>query len=277
MIIGSSKEPAAMPVRKTLSLLIFAALLLSTTTQPLSAAPRIAPIVSGIYLLGGSENGKWIDAASTAKQLRAGDRYRVYTTAGPVGSGTATISNSEGICSDTYFVEMKPQPKATEFAAFGGTSNPLPRKLRLHSPTMAVYRQAVADVLRAHGISNPDVRITKIVRIDLEGDGVDEVVLSASRIDRALPSVKAGDYSLVLLRKIINGKVQTIPLAEEYHLKPIDFAAPNIYSIPAIADFNGDGTMEIMVNWNYYEGSGAELYAVRGNSMTKVLSSGCGV
>lgn len=266
-----------MPFKKTFASLTFVALLLTALHQPIVAAPRIAPIVSGIYLLGGSENGKWIDPATTAKQLRGDERYRIYTTAGQIGSGTAKVSATEEICADTQFVSMKPKPKAREFVAFGGATNPLPRKPRLHSPSTAVYRQAVADLLRAKGITNPDVRITKIARIDLEGDGVDEVVLSATRSDQLVPSVKAGDYSLVVLRKVISGKVQTIPLAGEYHLKAIDFAAPNTFSVPAIADFNGDGKMEIMLNWNYYEGSGAELYTVQGNKVTKVLSSGCGV
>ncbi|HEY0603336.1 MAG TPA: VCBS repeat-containing protein [Herpetosiphonaceae bacterium] len=266
-----------MPFKKSFAALVLATLLLTSLHQTHAATPRIAPIVSGIYLLGGSQNGKWIDAATTARQLTGSERYRVYTTAGQVGSGTATVSGSEDICADTQFVTLKPKPKAAEFVAFSGTTNPLPRKPRLHSINTAVYRQAVADILRAKGIANPAVRITKIVRIDLEGDGVDEVVLSATRANASLPSVNAGDYSLVVLRKVVNGKVQTIPLAEEYHLKSIEFAAPNTFTVPAIADFNGDGKMEIMLNWSYYEGSGAELYTVQGTKVTQVLSSGCGV
>lgn len=266
-----------MPFKKPIIALTLAALLLTALHQPLAAAPRIAPIVSGIYLLGGSQNGRWIDAATTAKQLTGAERYRIYTTSGQVGVGTATLSPSEEICADTQFIRLKPKPKAAEFVAFSGTTNPLPRKPRLHSNNTAVYRQAVADILRAKGIANPDVRITKIVRIDLEGDGVDEVVLSATRMNASIPSVSVGDYSLVVLRKVVNGKVQTIPLAEEYHLKAIEFAAPNTFTVPAIADFNGDGKLEIMLNWNYYEGSGAELYTVQGTKVTMVLSSGCGV
>lgn len=266
-----------MPFKKPFAALIFTALIFAALHQPTAAAPRIAPVISGIYLLGGSQNGKWIDAATTARQLTGSERYRVYTTAGQVGAGTATVSASEDICADTQFVRLKPKPKAAEFVAFGGATNPLPRKLRHHSNSTAVYRQAVADLLRSKGIANPDVRITKIVRVDLEGDGVDEVVLSATRMNTNLPSVSAGDYSLVVLRKVVNGKVQTIPLAEEYHLKAIEFAAPNTFTVPAIADFNGDGKMEIMLNWSYYEGSGAELYTVQGTKVTMVLSSGCGV
>jgi hypothetical protein len=266
-----------MPRRKTLITMIFAVLLLATISQSQAAAPRIAPIASGPYLLGGAQNGKWIDPGTTAKQLRRGERYRMYTTAGQIGSITGTISPAEVICPDTWVAEWKPEPRVREFVAFGGAHNPLPRKLRLHSPNTAVYRQAVADLLRAHGIAKPDVRITKIVRVDLEGDGVEEVVLSATRMSMLIPSVAAGDYSLVVLRKIINGKVQTIPLAENYFPEAKEFIAPHTFSVPAIADFNGDGKMEIMVNWNYYEGSGAELYTVQGNKVSMVLESGCGV
>ncbi|HEX6288404.1 MAG TPA: hypothetical protein VFZ66_04395 [Herpetosiphonaceae bacterium] len=257
--------------------LIFAALLLTTLHQPIAAAPRITPIVGGGFLLGGSVNGKWIDAATTARQLRGNQRYRIYTTAGQIGTSTGKAKAVEVICPDMWQVEFKPYPSAAEFVAVGGTHNPLPRKPRLHSPNTAVYRQAVADILRAHGIANPDVRITKIVRIDLEGDGVDEVVISATRFSSQLPSASAGDYSLVVLRKIINGKVQTIPIDENYYPKAEDFIAPNTFSVPAIVDANGDGTMEIMVNWGYYEGSGAELYSVQGSKVTGVLSGGCGV
>jgi hypothetical protein len=264
-----------MSLWKKIVSLTSATLLLASIHQA-SAAPRIVPIVSGQYLLGGAEKGKWIDAATTARQLRGGERYRIYTLAGQIGTSAGVVKAAEVICPETHFATFKPQPKVRAFVALGAAHNPLPRKPQVLNPNSAVYRQAVAEILRAQGIANPDVRITKIVRIDLEGDGVDEVVLSATQISDNDPDADAGDYSLVMLRKIINGKVQTIPIAENYYPKAEDFAAPSEFSIPAIADFNRDGTMEIMLNWSYYEGAGAELYTVQGSKLTKVLSSGCG-
>jgi len=35
----------------------------------------------------------------------------------------------------------------------------------------SVYVEAVRDFLKSHGIADPKVRITLILRIDLEGDG----------------------------------------------------------------------------------------------------------
>ncbi|HEY0603337.1 MAG TPA: VCBS repeat-containing protein [Herpetosiphonaceae bacterium] len=262
---------------KKLTTLIFSAALLVGITQPLAAAPRIAPIVSGVHLLGGSQNGKWIDAETTAKQLSGGESYRLYTTAGQIGTAKGAAPDPGIFCYDVQVVTLTPEPSNHEFAAFGGTHNPLPRKLRAHSPNTAVYRQAVTDILRAKGIANPDVRITKIVRVDLEGDGVDEVVLSATRANlNTRFHAAAGDYSFVVLRKIINGKVQTLPIAENYYPKASN-AAPVSYSVPAIADFNGDGKLEIMTREGYFEGVGFGLYTVQGREVTKVLGGGCGV
>ncbi|HEY0738345.1 MAG TPA: hypothetical protein VGD69_25730 [Herpetosiphonaceae bacterium] len=262
---------------KKITTLIFSAVLLVGISQPLTAAPRIAPIVSGVHLLGGSQTGKWIDAETTAKQLSGGESYRIYTTAGQIGAGKGSAPDPGIFCYDLQVLRLNPEPSNHEFAAFGGTHNPLPRKLRAHSNSTAVYRQAVADLLRAKGIANPEVRITKIVRVDLEGDGVDEVVLSATRANlNTRFHADAGDYSFVVLRKIINGKVQTLPIAENYYPKASN-DAPVSYSVPAIADFNGDGKLEIMTREGHFEGLGVALYTVQGSKITKVLSGYCGV
>ncbi|MBV9789715.1 MAG: VCBS repeat-containing protein [Chloroflexi bacterium] len=262
---------------KKLTTLICSAGLLIGIHQPLAAAPRITPIASGPHLLGGVQNGKWIDAETTAQQLSGGESYRTYTTTGQIGSSKGSAAEPGIFCYGLQVLSLNPQPKTSEFAAIGGSHNPLPRKLRAHSINTPVYRQAVADLLRAQGIANPDVRITKIVRFDLEGDGVDEVVISATSAQLNTHfHAAAGDYSLVVLRKIINGKVQTLPIAQNYYPKATN-DAPVSYTIPAIADFNGDGKLDIMVRESYFEGVGLGLYTVQGSKVAKVLGGGCGV
>ncbi len=90
-------------------------------------------------------------------------------------------------------------------------------------------------------------------------------------------SPNVGDYSFVLLRKIVGKTVQNIVVAGDFIKRNIDFGAPNQYMLSSIADLNGDGKMEIIIYGEYYEGSWAEIYEIKENKPTKVLETGCGV
>ena len=152
-----------------------------------------------------------------------------------------------------------------------------PRGVRSQSTTQSVYINAVAAVLKDNGIANPTVRITQLLRVDLDGDGVTEVVLTASSyVNGVGPSAQAGDYSLVLLRKVINGQVQTTLLEGDFYTEAAEFAAPNDFNVTAIADLNGDGNMDIAVHGEYYEGAWTSVYEVKGSTVKEVLVEGCG-
>ncbi len=43
-----------------------------------------------------------------------------------------------------------------------------------------------------------------------------------------------------------------------------------------VADYNGDGTMEVAVHAWYYEGSSVIVFEYDGTELTEVLSAGCG-
>ena len=80
-----------------------------------------------------------------------------------------------------------------------------------------------------------------------------------------------------ILVAVVGGKPQNILIGGEFYPKAIKFAAPNEYSIQAIADLNGDGRMEIVMHAAYYEGAGSEIYDVSGAKPKMVLGIGCGV
>lgn len=259
----------------------FVLLLAGAWIPATQAAVPIAPIIDGdnSWLLGGVQGGRWLDAKTTAASLRGGERYRLVNAAGVIGRTTASKPESAGApCEDTLLTTLKPAPRIKNALAIGGAWNPLPRAPRPISPRYSVYRNAVADMLRAQGIAQPDVRLTKVQRLDLEGDGVDEVLISATRLNenRPTPRINAGDYSLVVLRKLINGQVKTLTLAADYYPQAQEFGAPNEYTIPAVLDLNGDGKLEIVVASQYYEGSATTVYAISGTTVTSVLEAGCG-
>jgi hypothetical protein len=46
--------------------------------------------------------------------------------------------------------------------------------------TQPVYVKAVRDFLNARGVADPKVQITRVLRVDLEGNGEEEVLISAT-------------------------------------------------------------------------------------------------
>ena len=91
----------------------------------------------------------------------------------------------------------------------------------------------------------------------------------------------AGSYSMVLLRRLVAGKVETQLIEGEFHPQAYvrrddSFDAPNAYKVIATLDLDGDGKMEIVVGSNYYEGEEITIYRYDPKKVEAVLSVGCG-
>lgn len=257
----------------------------SNSQVSIEAVPVID--LEGGCLLGGSVDGKWLKIEEMSKRMSGGDKYRSFDLNGEWKSMTGGKPESQGApCEETLYVEIPKEildalPVGAQYVGVAGKWNPMPRKAIIESNNSAVYRNLVAAQLKKKGIRRPQVKITRVVRVDLEGDGVDEVIISATRANHwesgsITPNASAGDYSIVMLRKVINGKVQTIMLDEEYHPKYTQFSAPNEYDLSAVLDLNGDGVMEIVVAGAYYEGNWKIVYSIQGKRAVDVLSCGCG-
>ena len=125
----------------------------------------------------------------------------------------------------------------------------------------------------------PIVNITQVIRADLEGDGVDEVIISASTIPEDLISSQVGDYSILFLRKLIEGEVQTAILGESI-VDDLDTLLQDlvVFELAAVADLNGDGQMEIVVNGTVWEGAFLQAFEYVNDDLgpVEVLSCGCG-
>src|SRR6266536_6339676 len=91
----------------------------------------------------------------------------------------------------------------------------------------------------------------------------------------------ARSYSMVPLRRVVAGKVETHLIEGEFHPKTYirkedSFDAPNAYKVIATLDLDGDGKMEVVVASNYYEGEEITLYHCDQKKAESLLSVSCG-
>ena len=262
-------------------LFLFAFVLVFSVSPQMAQQIGIVPIVEMRThgLLGGVENGKWIEAKRVAPLLKDKTEYILLgTNSVPgdklIGEKPQTLE----ICEDYFEISFGGETKNGVGIGSAAKWNLMPRPVKEISKTDATYLKIVGDFARSKGIAKPIAKISQGFRVDLDGDGVEEVLLAATNYKSAIMArTYAGDYSFLLLRKVVGGKPQNSLIGGEFYPKAIKFAAPNEYSIQAIADLNGDGRMEIVMHAAYYEGAGSEIYDVSGAKPKMVLETGCGV
>src|SRR5215468_10690582 len=270
------------------SLIVVAALLMCAGASSAAELHPIVEVQSG-YLFGATGDGKWVKADEIAKALPDQITYVVYSLTESLGEVKGGKPKGEsGRCEGTLFVGLldKPEKGAIALAA---PWNALTRKLRPLDTTQAVYIDAVAGFLKTKGITEPKVKIDSIFRVDLDGDGEDEVLVTATNYfsqNNSMPMRSpAGSYSMVLLRRVVAGKVETQLVAGEFHPKAYpgkgsdedaSFDAPNAYKVIGAFDLDGDGKMEIVIGSSYYEGEEITIYRSDPKKVEALLSVSCG-
>ena len=251
-----------------------------------AGASELHPIVAVEfgYFFGATANGKWIKAKDAAKSIPDETTYRIYGLTQPLDEAKGGKPKAvEDVCTDTLSVSLSPKPEEGVIA-LAAPWNALPRKPRIADTTQQVYVDAVRDFLKTKGIEQPKVKIDNILRVDLDGDGEDEVLISATNYfsKESVPMRSlAGSYSMVLLRRVVAGKVETQLVEGEFHPKAYvrkedSFDAPNAYKVIATLDLDGDGKLEVVVNSQYYEGEATTIYRCDPKKIEPLLSVACG-
>ncbi len=233
-------------------------------------------------LIGGVQNQKWISADRFLKSLKSSGGFEFYSLQGGAGE-IALKRNAESECHESW-TGKTPSDVKGGIAIQSPSWNVMPRLPRAIDPMDKTYADIVSDVLKGEGIKKPNVKITQAYRVDLDGDGKEEVVIVANRYAKGFRELSGvgnetsvGDYTLVLVRKIVGEKLQNIVLAKAVWLTGYgyDGPLPRANHLSAIADLNGDGVMELVFYSAYHEGSGSVVIQLNGSKATTVLECSC--
>ena len=154
-----------------------------------------------------------------------------------------------------------------------------PRLPKMQNLEQEIYQRVAADLLRSKGLKIERARLTQLMRIDLDGDGNEEVLMAASsRPDYGrTPEEIKGDYSLLAIRYLDRGVVRARILDSNISNRNLIFSAPGYFEVMSCVDIDGDGKMEIVGANGYYEGNGFDVWKFDGRGIERVISAGWGV
>lgn len=252
---------------------------LTFTPAPEAISPDFSPVLYGrkydantfFTLLGGVQGGGWLTADQAASNFGGGAEYDVYALAKEdfqVYGNAPEFSPTQ----HEYFIstDIAQDPFGMVGVVHGWTVRQGDvQELSFQNNT---YEDIVLDWLRTEAGIQTQLDILHIYRVDLEADGVDEIFISATHLDSSQHITRAGDYSILLMRKVVDNQAVTLPIvADVYRSEKQEITFPNAYSFANFIDLNQDGVLEVVVDIQRWEGDGAAVYQINEQEIIKVF------
>lgn len=257
-----------------------------TTTPTAVVLPaNFSPVLLGknngvntfFSLLGGVQAGKWLSADEAVAQITGASLYDVYafTNGMHLVYGYAPAKSTP--FSPGYYLSTDADLNEAGMLGVAHGWQVTQRAVDELLFQNELYQQVVTDWLSQAGVADPQTGTMHIYRVDLEGDGTDEIFISDTLVE-SQHTAGPGDHSIILMRKVVGKEAVTIPILVDLYmyaktggLQPF----PCSYSITNFIDLNQDGVLDVMVEFGRWEGSGASLYEIDGETVEQVLGHTC--
>lgn len=273
----------------------------STPTTDTSTTTTLAPtpvwadkplVITGGWMgaLGWWDEGKWVRVQSdTVLPIRSGEDYQIVLL-GREGlvAGGSQLERCDFTLT-TPGVELENGGADRLFDYEGGL-----RGLAISAPwdltpnpveqisDDGTYAALAAEILKERGQEIDEPIIRQLIRLDLEGDGVDEVLVvagdTAGSTEITFGEAQPGDYSVVFLRRLTDSGVATWVLAESVAIEG-ESVWWSAFAVSGVADLNGDAKMEIIVSGVAWESSWVGVFEYIDDTIGPevVMNAGCGV
>lgn len=249
----------------------------ATTARPGGGTAPAGPIVGPTGVLGSWSGTEW-EPWEGGEVPGDGAEFSVVRLDEPLTTavGRTVAEECPGAASGDTDLDLGLDPGsdgAPAPIAVAGIAKPRPRTVEVLDTGSSTYRQAAAEVAASLGTTTPPT-LAQVLRGDLEGDGTDEVVVTAEHVtDPNGMTPTPGDWSVVFLRRVAGSGVETSVVSSS-------LAGPDgvvdRFRVSALADLNGDGTMELAVSSDSVRGVAMAVFASEaGEDPAEVLRAGC--
>ena len=281
--VGQTSTTPQVTTTTTIAPTTTTTLLPSTTTSTMVLTGNWADeplVVAGFGALGWWNGSTWIRSEEEgALPVLGGEDYQIAV----VGLQAQTTGGPQVFRCEPLFnlgVELENDAVLGEWPGPYGVAISAPWELQPHLVESfdddGIYAAFASGLLSERGLVVPNPTIKQLFRVDLEGDGTNEVIVVAEQlVGGFLPA--AGDYSIAFVRKIVEGEVQTAILGDSVVINPEGSFVVG-FTVGAVADLSGDGKMEVVVDSAFFEGLGVEVWEFVNDDLgfVSVLQTGCG-
>lgn len=160
---------------------------------------------------------------------------------------------------------------------------PAAPKVTFAKTDSATYVAAVKTFLQGKGFKNPKPHIQTIALVDLDANGTQEALIFASSLPEDqihnafagnMSNPRPNDYSVWLIRHVVGKNVKTITA---YFSDGKKNGLEGHTRFAGLWDLDGKPGVEILTEWNGYEGWSGSVHAFSKGRLTLLAEAGDGV